>query len=139
MCPYIYTSSTINRQATDKQKMFIHKIAIVVLSLIPLGFALKPFDMVQFIVLVQASMVASFFFATVVIGLNWKRATGTAALWSMAGGVITVVMWFILDKPFGLNEVIPGVLVSTILMIVISFFTKPVPEDSLRPFFDDIK
>jgi len=130
---------TINRQATDKQKMFIHKIAIVVLSLIPLGFALKPFDMVQFIVLVQASMVASFFFATVVIGLNWKRATGTAALWSMAGGVITVVMWFILDKPFGLNEVIPGVLVSTILMIVISFFTKPVPEDSLRPFFDDIK
>ncbi|RNB77537.1 sodium:solute symporter family protein [Brevibacillus panacihumi] len=121
--------------ATDKQKMTINKIATVVLSIIPLIFAIKPFDMVQFIVIVQSSMVASFFFATVVIGLNWKRATGTAALISMLGGVATVLIWYLMQKPFGLNEVIPGVLVSTVLLIVCSYFTKPVPEESLKPFF----
>ncbi|WNS75779.1 sodium/solute symporter [Bacillus sp. DTU_2020_1000418_1_SI_GHA_SEK_038] len=125
----------IKPNATDKQKMFVNKIAVVILSIIPLVFAIKPFDMVQFIVLVQASLVASFFFAVVVVGLNWKRATGTAALISMIGGVVTVLIWYILGKPFGLNEVIPGVLVSTILMFVCSLFTKPVPKESLAPFF----
>ncbi|MCC3356135.1 sodium:solute symporter family protein [Bacillus sp. REN16] len=128
---------TIKKDATDKQKMFVNRIAVLVLAIIPLIFAVKPFDMVQFIVLVQASLVASFFFAIVVIGLNWKRATGTAAIISMIGGVVTVLIWFLLDKPFGLNEVIPGVTVSTILLIVFSYFTKPVPKESLQPFFND--
>ncbi|USG67120.1 sodium/solute symporter [Brevibacillus ruminantium] len=125
----------INPKATDKQKLRVNKIAIVILSILPLYFALHPFDMVQFIVIVQSSMVASFFFATVVIGLNWKRATGTAALISMLGGLATVLLWYVLGKPFGVNEVIPGVIVSTVLLIACSFVTKPVPEESLAPFF----
>jgi SSS family transporter len=127
----------IKPHATDKEKMSVNRIAVVVLSVIPLFFALKPFDMVQFIVMVQASMVASFFFAVVLIGLNWKRATGAAALISMIGGVATVLLWYILGKPYGLNEVIPGVLVSTILLVVFSYLTKPVPKESLKPFFPE--
>lgn len=126
---------TLKKSATDKQKMIVNRIAVVVLSVFPLAFAIKPFDLVQFIVLVQASMIASFFFATVVIGLNWKRATGTAAIVSMIGGMATVLLWHVFDKPWGLNEVIPGVMVSCILLIVVSFFTKPVPQESLDPFF----
>jgi SSS family transporter len=126
----------LKKNATDKQKLFVNKIAVIVLSIFPLIFAVKPFDMVQFIVLVQASMVGSFFFAVVVIGLNWKRATTTAAMFSMVGGLVTVLTWYTLDKPFGLNEVIPGVTVSIILLIVVSLFTKPVPKAALEPFFD---
>ena len=126
----------LKKDATDKQKLFVNKIAVAVLSIFPLIFAVKPFDMVQFIVLVQASMVGSFFFAVVVIGLNWKRATTTGAMFSMIGGLVTVLVWYFLDKPFGLNEVIPGVMVSIILLIVVSLFTKPVPEKSLEPFFN---
>jgi len=55
----------------------------------------------------------------------------------MVGGMTTVLFWHIFDKPWGLNEVIPGVLVSCVLLIVVSFFTKPVPQESLDPFFND--
>lgn len=126
----------LKKDATDKQKLFVNKIAVAVLSIFPLIFAVKPFDMVQFIVLVQASMVGSFFFAVVLIGLNWKRATTTGAMFSMIGGLVTVLVWYFLDKPFGLNEIIPGVMVSIILLIVVSLFTKPVPDKSLEPFFN---
>lgn len=121
--------------ASDREKMLINRIAVVVLAFIPLYFALHPFDMVQFIVMLQASLVASFFFAVVLVGLNWRRATGTAALTAMLGGTAAVVLWYVFDRPFGLNEVIPGVLVSFALLIVVSFFTKPVPQSSLEPFF----
>ncbi|MFC5604762.1 sodium:solute symporter family protein [Sporosarcina koreensis] len=124
--------------ATDKQKMKVNRIAVVILAFIPLIFALRPFDMVQFIVMAQASMVASFFFAIVLVGLNWKRATTAGALTSMIGGVITVLIWlFVLHKPYGINEVIPGLIISTILLIVVSLFTKPVPKESLEPFFGE--
>ncbi|SLL33500.1 Sodium/proline symporter [Mycobacteroides abscessus subsp. abscessus] len=125
----------INPKATDKQKMRLNRIAVIVLSLFPLIFAVKPFDMVQFIVMVQASLVASFFFALVIFGLNWKGATTMGALASMIGGVVTVLIWFLLGKPYGLNEVIPGVLISTLLLLIVSKFTKPVPKESLAPFF----
>lgn len=122
--------------ATDAQKMRINRIAVVILAFFPLLFALKPFDMVQFIVMAQASMVASFFFAIVLFGLNWKKASTAGALTAMIGGVITVLVWlFVLGKPYGINEVIPGVLVSSILMVVVSKFTKPVPKENLEPFF----
>lgn len=126
--------------ATDAQKMKLNRFAVIILAFIPLFFALRPFDMVQFIVMAQASMVASFFFAIVLFGLNWRRATSAGALSAMIGGVITVLIWlFVLDKPFNINEVIPGVLVSSILLFVVSLFTKPVPSENLKPFFDDPK
>lgn len=129
----------INPNATDKQKMLVNKISVIILAFIPLYFALNPFDMVQFIVMAQASLVASFFFAIVLFGLNWKRATTAGALTSMIGGVITVLVWlFVLDTPYDINEVIPGVFVSTVLLIVVSLFTKPVPQSNLKPFFSNI-
>lgn len=129
----------IKPNATDKQKMLLNKISVVILAVFPLYFALNPFDMVQFIVMAQASLVASFFFAIVLFGLNWKRATTAGAITSMIGGVLTVIVWlFVLDTPYGINEVIPGVLVSSILLVVVSLFTKPVPKASLEPFFADL-
>lgn len=132
----IYT--LLKPNATDAQKMRLNRIAVIILAFVPLIFALKPFDMVQFIVMAQASMVASFFFAIVLFGLNWKRATTAGAMAAMLGGVVTVLIWlFVLDKPYGINEVIPGVLVSTILLFVVSSFTKPVPKENLEIFFGE--
>jgi len=122
--------------STDEQKMKVNRVAVIILAFVPLLFALRPLDMVQFIVMAQASMVASFFFAIVLIGLNWKRASTAGAMTAMIGGVITVLVWlFVLDKPFGINEVLPGVFVSTLLLVVVSLFTKPVPTENLEPFF----
>lgn len=127
----------IKPNATDQEKMRLNRIAVIILAFVPLAFAINPFDMVQFIVMAQASLVASFFFAIVLFGLNWKRASTAGALTAMIGGVITVLLWlFVLDKPFGVNEVIPGVIVSSILLVVVSYFTKPVPKENLDLFFE---
>jgi hypothetical protein len=45
------------------------------------------------------------------------------------------VAWYFADNPLGLDPVIPGVLVSSVLFVGISLVTKPAPEAALKPFF----
>jgi Na+/pantothenate symporter len=123
--------------ATDAQKMKVNKMVAVVLAVIPFVFALKPFAMVQFIVMLQSSLVSSFFFSIVVLGLNWKGATTAGAIASMLSGIATVALWYMLGKPFGINEVVPGVLVSMFTLIAVSLVTPKVPKECLEPFFPE--
>lgn len=51
-------------------------------------FAIRPFDMVQFIIILQSSLIAAFFFPAVAIGLNWKGATKAGAIASMIVGFV---------------------------------------------------
>lgn len=133
-----FYTTMIKPNASDKEKMKVNRIAVLVLGIIPIFLALRKMDIVQFIVVLQASLTASFFFATVLLGLNWKRGTAAGAIVSMLGGFSTALLWFVNGKPFGLNEVIPGVIVSLTLFIVVSLLTKPVPNESLKPFFKDV-
>jgi SSS family transporter len=133
-----FYATMIKPNASDQERMKVNRIAVLVLGIIPIFLALKKMDLVQFVVVLQASLTASFFFATVVLGLNWKRGTAAGAIVSMLGGFFTALFWYIGGNPLGLKEVIPGVLVSFILFIVVSLMTKPVPKESLKPFFKDV-
>ncbi|WP_186725660.1 sodium/proline symporter [Planomicrobium sp. CPCC 101110] len=133
-----FYATMIKPRATERELMTVNRLAVLVLGVIPVFLALRQIDLVQFIVILQASLSASFFFATVLFGLNWKRGTAAGAIVSMLGGFTTALSWYIAGSPFGLNEVIPGVIVSSILYVTVSLFTKPVPQESLRPFFKDI-
>lgn len=129
----------INPKATDQQKMRLNRICCLITAAIPMIFAIRPFDMVQFIVILQSSLIASFFFPAVAIGLNWKGATKAGAIVSMAVGFIVVMSWrMILARPFGIHEVIPGVLFSCLVFFIVSKFTKPLPREALLPFFKDV-
>jgi hypothetical protein len=87
-------------------------------------------------VLLQSSLIASVFFCPVIFGLHWKGVSATGAICAMLGGGLTVLIWRIVGVPFGLNEVFPGVLVSGLLVLIISKFTKPVGQESIHRFFN---
>jgi SSS family transporter len=125
----------INKQASEKQLMRVNRIAVLVLGIVPIFLALKQIALVQFVVLLQASLSASFFFATVVLGLNWKRGTAAGAIASMITGFITALAWFFAGKPMGLDPVIPGVLISVIFYVGVSLMTSKPSLDALAPFF----
>lgn len=128
----------LNKQASEKQLMRVNRIAVLVLGIIPIFLALKQIALVQFVVLLQASLSASFFFATVVLGLNWKRGTAAGAITSMITGFITALAWFFAGKPLGLDPVIPGVIVSVIFYVGVSLLTPKPSLDALTPFFKDV-
>jgi SSS family transporter len=116
----------VNRLAGDRALLLANRVAILALALVPVWFAVHDVPLVQFIVLFQAKLVASFFFAPIVIGLNWTHGSATGALASMLTGLVVCVWWSLLTRPpFGLDAIFPGVAASIIVFVSVSLATAP--------------
>lgn len=123
--------------ASEREKVFLNRVAIIVLGLLPVVVAFYQFDLVNFVVLFAVKLMASAFFAPVVIGLNWRRGTKAGGLAAMVGGVAACLLWNYLGHPYylGLEAAEAGLITSTALFLVVSLLTPRVPEHCLAPFF----
>ena len=130
----------INPAASERRLVWVNRISIVVLGVIPFWFASLKLADVQAIVVEQAKFIASFFFVPVVVGLNWRRGTKQGAIWSMVAGFLGCLAWtFTLQRSFathGIDAVEVGVTLSAITFVLVSRATPPAPEEKLRIFFD---
>jgi SSS family transporter len=131
----------VNPQASQRRLLWINRVSIVVLGLVPFWFASQKLGDVQAIVIEQAKFIASFFFVPVVLGLNWRRGTKEGAIWSMVAGFLACLTWtFTFQRSFashGIDSVEVGVAMSAVTFILVSRLTKPTPPKNLRIFFDD--
>jgi SSS family transporter len=84
---------SINPRASDRVKLTINRVSIIVLSLFPIWFALHRYSDVQSIVVLQTRFIASFFFVPMILGLNTKRGSSYAVVSAMLGGVAGCLFW----------------------------------------------
>lgn len=122
---------------SDRAQLWATRLAVLVLGIIPVFLALRQLQLVQFVVLLQASLVASFFFATVVIGLNWRGATAYGSICSMLVGFVVSLGWFLAGKPFGIDPVVPGVITSATTFWLVSKLTTVPSDEHLKRFFPE--
>lgn len=128
-------------EASQKHLINVNRVAIVVLALIPLFFALQRLGDVQAIVIEQAKFIASFFFVPIVIGLNWKGGTAKGAIAAMLGGFLACLIWELGFQAtwfprYGIDAVEVGVAVSLLLFVAVSKMTRPNPAQNLDVFFE---
>ena len=129
----------VRPNASQKHLITVNRIAIVVLAIIPVYFALQKLGDVQGIVLEQAKFIASFFFVPVVIGLNWRRGTAKGAVAAMLGGFLACLVWSLTGQEgfprHGIDAVEVGVVTSLALFLVVSWLTRPSATQGLDVFF----
>jgi Na+/proline symporter len=130
----------VNPAASQRRLVWVNRLSIVVLGVIPFWMASLRLGDVQAIVIEQAKFIASFFFVPVVLGLNWRRGTKEGAIASMAVGFAACLIWtFTLQRSFashGIDSVEVGVVMSALAFVVVSRLTPPTPERNLAIFFD---
>ena len=96
----------VNPRASERRLIWINRISIVVLGLVPFWFASRKLADVQAIVVEQAKFIASFFFVPVVLGLNWRRGTKEGAIASMMAGFLGCLVWtFTFQSGFGVHGI----------------------------------
>jgi len=128
----------------DRLRVKLNRAAVLLVAIVPVWLALRRFEIIQLVVIESVSFIASIFFASVVIGLNWRRATSAGAGASMIAGFVTCWIW---SRPFGLHDRLPvwlgrfgsveaGVVASSIVFVVVSRLSKPGGPATLRPFFE---
>jgi SSS family solute:Na+ symporter/sodium/proline symporter len=140
----------INPVASDKRKMLVQRVSIVIfgaLGIVVLNF----FPTVLSMALYAYSLVGASLTPALLAAFLWRRVTPQGGLACIAGGLFTIVGIKILsslgipfslalgDTVFDLSSsdfiVIPGVIISTTLLVVVSLMTKPSPREKWEPFF----
>lgn len=127
-------------QISEKQRLRVGRIAVVIVGVIPLLLLLSGVgegEFVQIIVALFSALIGAGFALPVILGVTWRRATREAAIAAMIGGISATFLWNAFGDTAYIDPVVPGFLVSLILMVVVSLFTPPPPESALEPFFND--
>jgi SSS family transporter len=129
--------SLFDRKATHQRRLVIARVGILVVGAVPLVLVLSGVgegELVQFIVLLFTALMAASFFVPVMAGVFWRRATREGAIAAMLGGVSATALWELFG-PETIDPVVPGFLVSALLMGMVSLLTSPPPESATAPYF----
>ncbi|OGK01137.1 MAG: Na+/galactose cotransporter, partial [Candidatus Raymondbacteria bacterium RifOxyB12_full_50_8] len=133
----------INKKATDQQLLWMGRGATVAGVLISIGTAYIALGFKNIMDYLQ--LLFSFFnaplFATFLLGMFWKRTTGHGAFWGLVCGTTAAGIHHVLTKigvihyysamASGFYQAIYAWTTAFIITIIISFVTKPRPQEEL--------
>jgi sodium/proline symporter len=109
-------------RAGQRELVWIGRLTVLLVALLALWIARDPSSRVLGLVSYAWAGFGAAFGPVVLISLYWQRMNFAGALAGMVGGAATVVLW----KQTGsaLYEMVPGVIVSTALIYLVSLATR---------------
>ncbi|MCJ7859320.1 sodium/proline symporter PutP [Corynebacterium kalidii] len=132
----------INKNASDTLLKNLSRVMVIIVAAVAALVALDPNSAILGLVEFAWAGFGASFGPVVVAALYWRRLNAPGAAAGMAGGAIVAFLWGglpqfgVMDKPFDLYEMIPGVAVNIILMVVVSLATKA-PSKEITTEFDE--
>ena len=123
----------IKKDATDKQVMRVSRIMLLAITVVGMIIAWNENSIIFEIVSFAWSGFGATFGPIMIFSLFWKRTNRAGAIAGMIAGGSMVFIWKLLLKPlggvFGIYELLPAFLISSIVIVVVSLCTaKPSPE-----------
>ncbi|WP_417537442.1 sodium/proline symporter PutP [Marinomonas sp.] len=126
-----------NKKATQKQIVNVGRFAVVAISIIALLLALNPESSVLGLVSYAWAGFGAAFGPAILLSLFWRNMNRNGALAGIIIGGVTVVVWKQLSGGlFDLYEIVPGFILSTLAIFVVSLTTGK-PETSVTESFDE--
>ena len=129
----------LRRNAQQKELVLVGRISVVVVALVAIGLA---FDRNSTVLGLVSNAWAGFgaaFGPVVLLSLFWKRMTRWGALFGMIAGAVTVLVWvYVLDLSGVMYEIVPGFLICTVTVIVVSLMTAA-PKPRIEETFDAVE
>ncbi len=124
----------LRKGASQTELVWVGRAMVLLIALIAIGIASNPESKVLGLVSYAWAGFGAAFGPVVLISLLWKRMTRNGALVGMLVGAVTVVVW----KEFiglGLYEIIPGFILASIAIYVVSLMGKE-PAASIQQRFE---
>ena len=135
-----------DKKVTDKEVMWISRIVLVVIAAIGVIIAWKEDSVIFSLVSFAWAGFGATFGPIMLFSLFWKRTTRAGAMAGMLTGGIAVFVWKLVFKEllaesipfFGLYELLPAFILSSIAIVVASLLTKE-PSDDIAKEFETAK
>jgi sodium/proline symporter len=144
-----FYKAIFRKEASQKEEMWVGRIAVLVIAVIAIFLGYDRDSKVLDLVGYAWAGFGAAFGPVIILSLFWKRMNRWGALAGMIVGAVTVVVWSILSTPklneagevireavipFSLYEIVPGFLLATITIIVVSLVTKAPSQEILDEF-----
>jgi sodium/proline symporter len=125
----------LRKNAGQKELVWISRIAVLVIALIAILLASNPNSKVLSLVAYAWGGFGAAFGPVVILSLFWKRMTRNGALVGMILGALTVIVWKQLKGGvFDVYEILPGFILCSLGIIVVSLLDKEPSEEIIREF-----
>ncbi|MFY2506750.1 sodium/proline symporter PutP [Vibrio pectenicida] len=122
----------IKKDASSEEIVMVGRIAVVTISIIALILAMNPESSVLGLVSYAWAGFGAAFGPAIVLSLYWSRMNRNGALTGIIVGGVTIVVWKQLTGGwFDVYEIVPGIILSTIAIVVVSLLT-PEPDESVK-------
>ncbi len=135
----------VKRDASQRELVLVGRLSVLAVALVAIVLA---YDRESSILTLVSNAWAGFgaaFGPLVILSLYWKRMTFAGALAGILTGAITVLVWIyapVLADGATLSslvyEILPGVIISTISIVVVSKLT-PAPADEITALFSKMR
>ncbi|MBN7773226.1 sodium/proline symporter PutP [Clostridium aminobutyricum] len=119
--------------------LWISRLTVIIVCIIAIALALDPTSSVFGLVACAWGGIGATFGPIILFSLFWKRMTLQGAICGMLVGGIVDILWYLLSGGiFDIYEIIPGFLLSSLTIIIVSLATK-VPQDMLDEYDEVVK
>ena len=129
----------MKKEASDKAVLVATRVTLLVISVIAMIIALDENSVIFKVVSFAWAGFGATFGPLMLFSLFWKRTTRTGAIAGMLAGGGMVFVWKLLIRPlggvFGIYELLPAFVASTLAIIIVSLLTKA-PEQSVLDQFE---
>ena len=136
----------INKKASDKNALWVGRIAVIVIAVIAYVIALDPSSSVMALVSDAWAGFGAAFGPIILLSLFWKRFNLAGAITGMITGAATVIIWdYIpivngqtLNAVTGLYSLVLGFALALVLAVIVCLATKA-PSAEIQKEFEEVK
>ena len=128
----------INKDATDENVMKLSKVVTVIIGIIVICFGVfQPGSIFEINLFAFSGM--AIFVVPILFGIYWKKATAKGAITSVIVGIISLLLFTLNPSvkalAMGFHALFPTTIIASIVMIVVSKFTKTPPQETIDRHF----
>ena len=122
----------INKDATDKQLLFLGRACMVVVGLISMFIAFRAANLITILMFSFSLRAAGVFIPYLFGNYTKKKLSAVASMGSLiAGSVVTIFFQYNKNiNLFGVDPIIPGIVASLIVFLILSTLIQPKPNAS---------
>lgn len=125
----------LRKTAGNRELLWVGRLSVVLVAVAAFVIALEPDSSVLGLVAYAWGGFGAAFGPLILISLFWKRMTRNGALAGIVSGGVTVLIWKQLHGGiFDLYEIVPGFVLSVLMIVVVSLLDRPPHADIVAEF-----
>lgn len=133
---YMYEKEKRQQKISEKKTSMLSQLCTLVLGLIIFFISINPPDVIWKINMFAFGGLETAFFWVFILGMFWKKANKTGAIWAMAGGTVVYCLTMLMGiKIMEIHQILIGIVVSLLCMIIGSYVGKGVDKVTLGTYF----